>query len=124
MFETLEAIFSVRTDTTYLVAALTAGCALMFFHMTESRVLTVLFTPFAALGALIGVFISRELGFYYSADSDSNIILSGLLGLFVSLVIIVVVARLSYLFVNFVRQKQANRLRQVRNVDRPDETRA
>jgi len=121
MLEIFDAILSVRTDTIYLVASLTAACSLMFLQMTNSRMLTALFTPVAALGALIGIYISRELGLYYSSDNDSNIIMSGLLGLFVSLAIVVLIARLSYMVLNFLRGQQAKRLRNERKKGRLSE---
>lgn len=115
MTEIFDAIFSVRADTTYLVAGLTIASALMFLHMTNSRALTLLFVPFAAVGAFLGIFVSRELGLYYSADDDSNIIMSGLLGLIVSLAIVILTARLFYIIVNFIRRRQTQRLRDERN---------
>jgi len=114
MLETLNIILSVRADTTYLVAALTFASALVFFQMTGSRTLTLLFTPLAAIGALVGIYVSREMGYYYSSDEDSNIIMSGLLGLLVSLIIVILTARLTYLLLGMLRRWQASRLRTTR----------
>lgn len=111
MIEIFDAIFSVRADTTYLVAGLTIASALMFLYMTDSRSLTLLFTPIAALGAFLGIYVSRELGLYYSADDDSNIIVSGLLGLFLSLTVVILTARLCFMIVNAIRRRQTARLR-------------
>ncbi|MCH9765807.1 MAG: hypothetical protein K0U34_07435 [Alphaproteobacteria bacterium] len=112
MFETIIAIFGVSSGTTYLIAGLTAACSVFFLHMTNSRALTLLFTPVAAIGALTGVYVSRELGLYYSTDKDSNILLSGILGLAVSLVIVILTARLGYMITNAIRSWQAAKLHQ------------
>ncbi len=124
MLEIFDAILSVRTDTTYLVAGLTIACSLIFLQLTESRILTLLFTPLAAMGALIGIYLSRELGLYYSTNKDANIIMSGLFGLFLSLLIVVIIARLSFLFFNFLRRKQAKRLRHNRKGEQRGENAA
>ena len=112
MLETLGAIFSVSASVTYLVAGLTMACALLFFQMTQSRTLTLFFVPVAAVGALVGIYVSRELGFYYSTEENSNILLSSLLGLMVSLVIVIVIARIAYAISNAFRRNQRNKLQQ------------
>ncbi len=120
MLETLDAILSVRSDTTYLVAGLTAASAIVFLSMTGSRLLTFIFTPLAALGALIGIYVSQELGLYYSTDEYSNTIISGLLGLILSLAIVILTAKLTYIVLGRIRRHQATRLRKTRTNARLD----
>lgn len=115
MIEIWHAIFSVTSQTIYLVAGLTAVCAYLFLLMTDSRPLTLMFTPVAAFGSLVGIYLSREFGLYYSADKDSNIVLSSLLGLCVSLTVVVLTAKLGHLAVRALRNRQANKLRNRRN---------
>ena len=114
MLETLNIILSVPTGTTYLVAALTLASALMFFQMTGSRTLTLLFTPLGAVGALVGIYVTNELGVYFSPDEDSNVIMSGLLGLLISLIIVILFARVTYILLGVVRRFQSTRLRKQR----------
>lgn len=115
MLEIWHAIFSVSWQTLYLVIGLTGICAYFFLLMTESRPLTLLFTPMAAVGALVGIFLSREFGLYYSADQDSNILLSGLIGLCISLTVVLITAKLGHITVNAIRRGQADRLRNRRS---------
>lgn len=111
MSEIIISILNVGQDATYFVASLTIMCALLFMTMTDSKALTVLFTPLAAIGAMTGIYLSRELGLYYSTDEESNVVLSGTLGLMLSLVIIVVTARIGYAITNMVRRRQTDHLR-------------
>ena len=110
MFEILNSIFSVSDFTIHLIVGLTIACSWLFLYMTKSWVLTLLFTPIAALGALSGIYVSRELGLYYSTDSSSNLMMSGILGLIISLAIVIVTARIGYFLIHTLRNWQRTKL--------------
>lgn len=110
MLETLNQIVSIRLETGVLVAGLTLACAFMLFHVTESKVLALIFAPVAGFCALVGIYFSRELGLYYSSDQQSNIILSSLIGVIISLVVVLVAARMVSSMMNALRKRQSEQL--------------
>lgn len=115
MLDSLQHILIVSQETQYLVAALALAGSLMLLHFTGSRLLAAIFAPVAALGALIGIYICRELGVFLATDEDSNVVLSGLVGLIVGVLILLIITRLCYNAVNAVRTHRSERLRE----DRP-----
>lgn len=106
--DTIYAILSVDNTTSILVAGITVACALILFQMTESRLLSLLFAPMACFAALCGIWLSNELGVYYSGDDDSNTVLGALVGLAFSAIFIVVATRLTFVILSFVTPKPVN----------------
>lgn len=111
MIEIMSQILAVGHEAPYLISALAIACGLVFYNMTESRRLTLLFMPIAAFGAMLGIFVSREADVYFSTDQSSNIVAGGVLGVFVGVVFVVIAARIGHLLTNVIRARQAKKLR-------------
>lgn len=108
MADTIYSILSVDEFTIWLVAAISAACAMLLYLMTESRLLTIVFTPMSCFAALTGIWLSNELGLYYSGDRDSNIALGALIGLIFSAVVIVLAVRFTFMIVNWLTPTPVN----------------
>lgn len=114
MSEILFAIISVNDETTFIVAGLSIVCAFLMHQMTDSRVLTLIFAPIAAFGALLGIFICHELNLVFSTYELANIILMSLFGMIFGLLFQIVSYRLFCLFLGAIRGNRADKLHQTR----------
>ena len=93
-----DVIYSILAATpyTYTIAcglALWAGLIIKTF--SDSTLLAMFFAPFLMIGALFGVYFFREFEIVFAPDRDSNIVASSAAGMCLTILVILVICRIS-----------------------------
>ena len=93
MYDVLADIFQVDTFTMSVVAALTVMASVIMNAGTDSKMLTFVFMPAMATGALAMVFALSANGVSFTAYQDANIIMSAAIGLTIGFLMMVIAVR-------------------------------
>ena len=107
MIDMLNSIVSVNFLTAVIVATMVAATGVIFREMTNSTLMTVLFVPFLAFGALASIYGLSHFGIMFSSNRDSNAVVSSGFGMVIALSIMLAVIRLWHAIADMRRPPDA-----------------
>jgi hypothetical protein len=94
MLEFLNQAFQVDTYTIVVVALLSAWAGVLTLHILSKTMLALVFVPGFIFGALFVNYIFDTVGFYPTADAETNVVVACTLGIIGALLVLLVVTRL------------------------------
>ena len=94
MIDTLNAIINVNFVTAMLVTAMAVGSGVIFREVTNSNWMTVFLVPMLAFGALVSIYVLNQTGIFFTAQKDSNTVVTSSVGMIVALIAVLGAIRL------------------------------
>lgn len=98
MIDTLNAIINVNVMTAMLVTAMAVGSGVIFREVTESNWMTIFLVPALAFGALVSIYVMNQTGIFFTAQKDSNTVVTSGVGMIFALVAVLGTIRLRIAF--------------------------
>jgi hypothetical protein len=95
MLDFLHQALTVDTYTIVVVALLSGWAGVLTLHVLSRTVLALVFIPGFVFGALLANYLFEEIGFMPTPDRETNVVIACTLGLIVTLLVLLVIMRLT-----------------------------
>lgn len=95
MLDFLHQALTVDTYTIVVVALLSGWAGVLTLHVLSRTVLALVFIPGFVFGALLANYLFEETGFMPTPDRETNVVIACTLGLIVTLLVLLVIMRLT-----------------------------